>query len=628
MRNGNPTWHHLKTLLSRLGIVLLLMTLARVLFYSFNADSFTNVGIREFLVALWFDCITISLFFSPFIIFHFLPLGKRSDRLKEVVLKSFFHITNTLMLAMNLMDIEYFKYTSKRSTFDLFAILGAGSDFAQLVTTFITDFWLLIVFLAILIFFAEWLYRKTTKSPNIEKIPFKGHLFNLAVMLPLFFIIARGGFNLKPVGIMEASQYSNPENSALVLNTPFTMLKSYGKERLEIKHYFSEKDEKRLFDPIQSSTPQRILPDGTNVMIIILESFGNEFVGAFNNGKTYTPFFDSLISRSLTFEYGFANGKKSIEAVPAIIASIPSLMDNPYISSPYGNNKIGSLASILKEHGYETAFYHGATNGSMRFDGFAAQAGYDHYFGRFEYNNDKHFDKTWGILDEYFNPWTAKQLTKLKEPFFGTLFTLSSHHPYYIPSHMRLKVKKGPQPICASISYGDIALKKFFEEAKKQPWYDNTLFVIVADHTPATKDPIYSQRRFMYQVPIVFYHPKGLLPVKKEKKIFQQLDILPTVLDMVNVRTKYYSYGQSYYKNTEREAIAYLEGSYFYFRNTHMYTFSNEKARNLYDFRIRKKYTADSLSYYSKEKKLVENRIKAIIQRYNRDLIHNKTVVE
>lgn len=628
MKSGNPTLHQLKTLFSRLGIVLLLMTLSRVLFYSFNADSFSNVGAREFLIAIWFDCITISLFFSPFIIFHVLPMGSAAQKLKELVLKSYFHLTNTLMLAMNLMDIEYFKYTSKRSTFDLFAILGAGSDFAQLVTTFITDFWILILFLIVLIIFSEWLYRKTSRNRSNEKIPLKGHLFNFVVIIPLFIIIARGGFHLKPVGIMEASQYSNPENSALVLNTPFTMLKSYGKERLEVKNYFTEQQELKLFNPIQTSVPQRILPDGTNVMIIMLESFGNEFVGAFNNGKTYTPFFDSLIGQSLTFEYGFANGKKSIEAVPAIIASIPSLMDNPYISSPYGNNKIESLASLLKKKGYETAFYHGATNGSMRFDGFAAQAGYEHYFGRFEYNNDKHFDKTWGILDEYFNPWTARQLTKLKEPFFGTLFTLSSHHPYYIPSHMRMRVKKGPQPICASISYGDIALKKFFEEAKKQPWYDNTLFVIVADHTPATKDPVYSQRRFMYQIPIVFFHPGKLLPVKKEKMIFQQLDILPTVLDLCNIKTTYYSYGQSYFKNSEREAITYLEGSYFYFKNTHMYTFSNEKARNLYDFTIREKYTADSLSYYSKEKKIVENRIKAIIQRYNRDLIHNKTVVE
>lgn len=625
MSIGKTAFSLVKILFARLAIVLLIMSISRILFFLFNQDSFNEAGISDFLVAIWFDLITISLFFLPFGVFHFIPIQRIN--LKNRILKLYFHSVNTLMVALNLMDIEYFKYTSKRSTFDLFAILGAGSDFAQLATTFVKDFWMLIIFLVIIVAFSEWLYRKSSPRKTVIN-NWKSSIVGLAVTLPVLIVIGRGGFQLKPIGIMEVSQYGKPENSALILNTPFTMLKSYGKERLEMKQYFPETVEKKLFDPIQKSNPQHVLPDGTNVMIIILESFGNEFVGALNHGKTYTPFFDSLIGQSLSFEYGIANGKKSIEAVPAIIASIPTLMDNPYISSPYGNNKIESLATLLKKNGYSTAFYHGATNGSMRFNSFAAQAGYENYFGRYEYNNDAHFDKTWGILDEYFNPWTAKQLTKLKAPFFGTLFTLSSHHPYYIPSHMRSKVRKGPEPICASINYGDIALKKFFDEAKKQPWYSNTLFVLVADHTPATDNKIYSQRRFMYQVPIVFFHPKKLLPVKREKIIFQQLDIMPTILDMLNIETTYYAFGNSYYKKAEREAITYLEGSYFYFRKNHMYTFSKEKARNLYDFTTHTGSTPDSLAFYKREMIEVEKRLKALIQRYNRDLVQNKTVVE
>lgn len=618
----------LKILLLRLGIVFLMMTLTRILFFTFNYESFVQANFTEFLVAAWFDWITITLYFLVFIAVQLIPITEKLNKLKETFLKIYFHLVNTIMISMNLMDIEYYKYTSKRSTFDLFAILGAGSDFKQLVTSFLKDFWILVLILMLLILFSEWLYRKTQIKFSKTKKFLPQLLFNFLLVFPLFIVVGRGGFQLKPVGIMEASKFSNPENSALVLNTPFTMLKSYGKERLEIKNYYSLEEEKKIFNPVQISKPQNILPDGTNVVIIILESFGNEFVGAFNEGKSFTPFFDSIIGQSLTFEYGIANGKKSIEAVPAILASIPSLMDNPYISSPYGNNKIESLASHLKKKGYETAFYHGATNGSMRFDGFAAQAGFDHYFGRFEYNNDKHFDKTWGILDEYFNPWTAKKLSELKEPFFGTLFTLSSHHPFYIPSHMRLKVKRGPQPIAASINYGDYALRKFFEEAKKQPWFDNTLFVLVADHTPATTSKIYGQRRFLYQIPIAFYHPKKLLPIKRDEIIFQQLDIMPTILDLLNIKTKYYTFGQSYFSKREREAITYLEGSYFYFKKNHMYTYSNEKARNLYDFTILEESTSDSLSFYKSESRAMESRIKAIIQRYNRDLIHNKTVVE
>ena len=615
-----------KQLFARLSIVLLMMTICRLIFFGFNRESFTNVGLIDFLAALWFDCVTIGLIFLPFALLHaFKNLGYQ--RVFAITLKIYFHTATTLICALNLMDVEYFRYTSKRSTFDLFTVLGAGSDFAQLAGTFITDFWVLLLFLAGIIVITEWLYRKTEKITTAVQT-WKSSTLNALVLTFLFVVVGRGGFQLKPVGIMEASQFTDPANSGLVLNTAFTMIKSYGKERLDLKDYFDKKTEQAIFNPIQHSNPAHVLPDQTNVVVIILESFGNEFVGAFNGGKSYTPFFDSIIGQSLTFEYGIANGKKSIEAVPAILASIPSLMDNPYISSPYGNNRIGSLASILKKNGYSTAFYHGATNGSMRFDSFSAQAGFEHYFGRYEYNNDAHFDKTWGILDEYFNPWTAKQLTKLKQPFFGTLFTLSSHHPFYIPPHWRNKVRKGRQPICASINYGDIALRKFFEEAKKQPWYKNTIFVLVADHSPATVDKLYSQRKFMYRVPIVFFDPQGRLKPKREQKIFQQLDIMPTVLDLLNINTKYYAFGRSYFDKREREAFAYLEGAYFYFKKHHMLTFSKDKARYLHEFTVKIESSTDSLRFYKREVRESERRLKAIIQRYNRDLIQNKTHVK
>lgn len=623
---------HVKALLLRMGIVLMFLFFSRIVFFVANYDSFPNWQFVDFLTGIWFDCITICIYFIPIYFLFLLPIPIRGYRLHKLFFKILFHITNALMLFLNLVDVEYFQFTSKRSTVDLFAIVGAGSDIAQLIVTFIKDFWILIIFFVLFISLSEWLYRKT--EHEFEKFHSKSKNFywmNTASFFGfvcLFLLIGRGGLGVRPVGMIEASNYTRAENTALIMNTPFTMAKSYGKEVLEIKSYYTDKEVDKIFSPIQQSNPQHVLPDGTNVMIIILESFGNEFVGAYNQRTSYTPFLDSLIGQSLNFEYGISNGKKSIEAVPAIVASIPSLMDNPYISSPYSNNKIKSLAHIFGERGYETAFFHGATNGSMRFNAFASHAGYKKYFGRYEYDNDKHFDKTWGILDEYFNPWTAREMTKLKEPFFTTLFTLSSHHPYFIPEHMRKKVKRGPQQICASINYGDYALRKFFEEAKKQPWFDNTLFVLCADHTPATNSVVYSQRTQMYKIPIVFYHPKKLIPAKREKKIFQHIDILPTILDLANVKTEFYSYGKSYYLNSEREAITYIEGAYYYYKNNHMFTFSNDKARNLYDFVVREKSPKDSLSYYKKETRMVEKRLKAIIQRYNRDLILNQTTVE
>ncbi|MGV3630544.1 MAG: LTA synthase family protein [Bacteroidota bacterium] len=617
---------HFSVLVRRIGILLLCMQLCRVIFLIYNWSNFLHVGFTDLWVSTWFDLITICLLGFPFIVLSMLPFPFRERIFYQRFIRFLFYFVLVLFTALNLIDVEYFSYTQKRSTIDLFTILGAGDDFSQQLSSFFKDFWALLLFLLGFILLARFLNRRIPKKPAQYSWLRDTAWFLVTIALAIF--VGRGGLILKPVSPIDAARFTRVENAALVLNTPFTMVKSYNQAGLEEKNYMTLAEELKLFNPIHESKPAGILPDKTNVVIIMLESFGNEWVGAAGAKKSFTPFLDSLTKVSLYFKNGISNGKKSIEAVPSIVSSLPSLLDNPYISSTYGSNKVESLASILGGQGYQSGFFHGATNGSMRFDGFAAQAGFDAYFGRKEYNNDDHFDQSWGILDEYFNPWTARKLTAFKQPFFATLFTLSSHHPYFIPKHMRGKLRKGPQPICESIHYGDYSLAKFFEEAKKQPWYNNTIFVLCADHTSATNSELYNQRTEMYKIPILFFDPQGRIKPQKELRVFQHVDIMPTILDLLNIRTRYYSYGQSYYQPHEPEALTYIEGTYHYYKNTHMMTFSNGKARNLYSISLLKKDTPDSISFYRKEVRRYEKRLKAMIQRYNRDLILNQTKAE
>lgn len=625
---------YIKILGARLLIPLVFLSVTRIIFYLFNTTKFNSVSLSDFLAGAWFDCITIALYFLPYIILFLLPIPIRGYKSFQLFMKFLFVLTTFLLVAMNLMDVEYFKYTSKRSTIDLFTILGAGSDFMQLITTFMKDFWYLIVFqLIIIVLIWKWYSKLGETNETFQQKPNRFYRINSMTFLfgiSLTIVIGRGGIGFKPVGILEASNFTSSEKTALVLNTPFAMIKSFGQTSLqEVEYFKSLKETEKYFDPVKTSEAAHLMPNKSNVVIIILESFGNEFIGFYNNGKdSYTPFLDSLLTESLTFSHGFANGKKSIEAMPSIFASIPSLMDNPYISSSYNANKIIGLPEILKKHGYESAFYHGATNGSMRFDAFAKFIGFDHYFGRKEYGNDAHSDKTWGILDEYFEPWSARKMSELKEPFLASLFTLSSHHPYFIPKHMRSKVKKGPQPICASINYGDYALRKFFEEAKKQAWYKNTVFIILADHTPASSTAFYNQRTQIYQIPIAFYHPGGKIKPEKRNGIVKQLDIYPSVLEILNIEEKIYSYGNSIFNTDDNQSFNYLEGVYYYYKNGKMLTFSNNQARNLYDFTLRSNSLVDSISYLKHDVKEYETTLKAIIQRYNHDLIRNQTAYE
>jgi phosphoglycerol transferase MdoB-like AlkP superfamily enzyme len=600
------------------------MTLTRLVFFISNKAEFNEITFVDWLSGTWFDLITLSLICLPIMGICLLPLRIQNHNYFNVISYVLYLFISIFLLFFNLVDVEYYRFTKKRSTVDLFDMVQGGNDVTEQIGSYFRDFWFVMILFAGFVWLTSWIFRKTKLVEYTPKNPIFNWL-GYFLSLGLLVFIGRGGWVLKPTSPIDASQFTSVENTAFILNTPFTIIKSWNKKGLEEKHYFSIQTEKSLFNPLKTSAPQNLLPDKTNVMIIILESFGNEWVGASGAKISYTPFFDSLANESLFFPNGISNGKKSIEALPAIFAGIPSLMDYPYISSQYGNNNIEALPQILKKQGYSSAFFHGATNGSMKFDGFASQAGIEKYFGRSEYNNEAHYDQNWGILDEYFNPWTAKQLTKLKQPFIAGLFTLSSHHPFYIPPHMKGKLKKGKEPICEAISYADYALKKFFETAKKQPWFNNTLFVLCADHTPASNDPLFNTREKMYQIPIVFYHPKGYVKPSKEKQIFQQIDIFPTVLDLLNQKTKFYSYGNSYYQKTNKEAINYLEGTYHYFFDHKLLTFSQEKARNLLSIDSRSKKSVDSLRFYPKVVKKMEKRLKAIIQRYNRDLIHNQT---
>ncbi len=610
-------------LLKKLGIILCCFQLSRILFYTFNSASFSTITLSDFFAALWFDIITICLITIPFCFFYLLPFRFTVNKYYQLFLQLLFHFINTTALALNLMDIVYYNYSNKRSGMELFSILQGTNDLQQQIFSLVHDFWFLILILVLLIIASNYFYNKTKQlQPFIFSLREKIVTFFLTIFALI--ILGRGGFQLKPIGPLDATKFTRVENCALILNTPFTFLKSINKSLLQEKNYFDKKEELQIFNPIVKTKPQNILPSNTNVVIIILESFGNEWIGAAGAKNSFTPFLDSLAKESLYFVNGIANGKKSIEAVPAVVASIPSLLDNPYISSPYGNNSITALPKILADEGYNSAFFHAGTNGSMKFDAFAAQAGFLNYFGRTEYNNDEHFDGTWGILDEYFNPWTALQLSNFKNPFFATLFTATSHHPYFIPKHLQGKLKKGPDKICESLNYGDYSLRKFFEEAKKHPWFQNTLFVLCADHTTSSNSATFSRITEIYKIPILFYHPNGLIAPRKEKRIFQQLDIMPTVLDLLNVEKEIYCYGKSYFENAEPEAITYLDGSYYYFSKNHLLSFSNEKVKNIYNTFIRQKDNPDSLQFLKKESRVYEKKLKAIIQRYNRDMILNQ----
>ncbi|MFN5704393.1 MAG: LTA synthase family protein [bacterium] len=503
-------------------------------------------------------------------------------------------------------------------------LFSGENDIMKLLPAYFRDYWWIFIMSVFTVFLVSKFHKKIQLSLKKEIKNFASlKTISLVMFFGILIIAARGGMQTKPIQTITASYYGDAQNAALVLNTPFTILQSIGKKNLEQKNYFSNEEVETIFN-INKNYNSSSLFTPKNVVIIILESFSNEYIGKLNNGTSYSPFLDSLMNEGFLFSNAFANGKKSNEAMPSIIASIPSLMDEVYTGSIYQNNNINTLPIILKSKGYSSSFFHGGFNGSMNFDAFAKKAGYDQYYGMNEYDNTSDYDGNWGIYDHKFMQYFAEKLSSTPKPFFATFFSLSSHMPYSIPEEFAEKFKQVDNLKHRSYLYADYSLKKFFEYAKTKMWFSNTLFVILPDHTPDADDKYYDTKVSYYKIPILFYDPT--FNWKGESSIVaDQVDVMPTILDYLHFDKSFKAFGKSLLseKNNNAMTVNYRDGIYQCIDSNYVLQYSNEQILAFY------KYSDDwYLKNNLKEENIIRkqemlNYLKAYIQKFNVTLIDN-----
>ena len=601
-------------------LMVLSFTIARLLFFFFNQSQFLKVYFFDFIIGFWFDCITAAIIFLPLVFIELLPQFWRRKKWHKIVLKTAYFVLLVPSLLINIADIEYFKFTSTRSNFSTFKMLSYGSDFTNQLPSFVKDYWFLFLILIGLLLVVNWAYNKWMTDIIAETKLMKQSVF-LVMVLAILISVGRG-WGLRPISPLHASQYTIDQNAPLVLNSAFTILKSAGKKNIDEKKYFKGDDILKWFNPIKKYENKAILNE-PNVVIIMLESFSVEYIASINHDSiSYTPFLDSLIGQGLVFENCFANGKKSIDAVPSVISSLPKLMPEEFITSSYATNQLESLPDALGSINYQSSFYHGASNGSMNFDGFASKVKFDHYNGRNEYNNDADFDGTWGIYDHLFLPWAANDMSNLQQPFLGTIFSLSSHPPYNIPDNLRGEFSGGPTQMHDAIEYTDYALELFFKAAQKTDWYENTLFIITADHTPASVNQQYFNDRGVMSIPLVFFHPNNKTFKGVSKKIVGQIDIMPTVLDVIGYHQSFFSFGESVFSNQAGFTTTQLGDKYLVYGMGHFMVFKNGEVIRMYN--IDDKLLEHTLVKTKPElAKVLKNKLLAYIQTYHFGMINN-----
>lgn len=609
------TAYYVFVLLKRLALVLLFYTLCRLGFYLFNLHYFNALSFADvvlhFFYGLRFDISAIAFTNTPVIILSILPFRFVNSKWFQHFLKGLFVFINTIAVFFNVIDWIYFRYTLKRTSVELFSLFSLGDDMKNIIPVILLDYWYLLVIVMILVYAMHKLYSRI----NIEARSNKKYFLNTLLILFTIFatgVAARGGFQYKPMKALAATQYTNSHHAPLILNTPFTIVTNTSKSLID-KTYsnidLSEIKSDRFIYTKHFAADSSL--KGSNVIIFILESFSSEFVGYYNNESTYTPFLDSILQESWVFDKSYANAKKSIDALPSILSSIPSLMRDPFISSAYNVNKVPSIAKFLKSENYYSSFYHGGNNGTMGFDAYTSACGFDNYFGRNEYKGeDEDYDGQWGIYDEPYLTYFSNALSKQKQPFISCFFSLSSHHPFKLPNNYKVEFKDGTAPVYKCIQYTDNALKLFFEKSKNEEWFKNTLFVFTADHTGPTNNPNYLTNENRYAVPIAYYYPSKI-KAKKDKRITQHLDIMPTLLDLLGYSSPVQSFGVS--KKDSSNA-----------------NFAVSFANNIYQCIFDEEVLEYDGSNYIAAPKNIENAIlnEAIIANYNYRMINNKLANE
>jgi len=530
-------------LLKRIGLAFGVFTVCRIIYYFYNAnyfpDDFWQIP-KSLIFGILFDASTIAYLFLPFTLLSILPIKWQKSNWYQQVLRILFLSTITLAVTANLADAIYFKFARKRSGIEALTMLtDEGNPVGNYAATYWP--WLLVIFAIVGLTFYLYVFG----YPDIKKSIKKWWFY--AVVLLGVALAARGSIGLKPLKTFDAARFVSSEYVPVTVNTPFNIISTLQGSKLDRIRYFEDSFANSIVcaEKINDSTKKP--PNSPNIVIIILESFSRDYCGWLRGQELYTPFLDSLSQLSLNFSNAYANGSISMEGLPAIMAGIPSFMEVPYINSSYQNNKIKNIGKLLGAVGYESSFYHGADNGTMGFRNFLKISGWDNYYGITEYpNSKKDFDNSWGIFDEPYLQYVANSLKNTKKPFVAGLFTLTSHDPYPLPKEYNGIFKTGTLPIHPTIQYTDNALRLFFKQIALEPWFTNTIFIITADHSSHSKEEYFYTASGKYEIPLIIYDPgKKYVKPKTIPKTVNQIDILPTVLDLVNFPHPYFALGQS-----------------------------------------------------------------------------------
>ncbi|MGN1246434.1 MAG: LTA synthase family protein [Muribaculaceae bacterium] len=628
------TGSRLGSLVCNVVIAFAVMMLARVLFFVTNIGCFVDYLSWQLVAdvlrgALLFDASAMVYVNAIYVLLVLLPVHSKESHGFAIFTKCVWIVLNGVALAANLCDCVYFSTTGNRTTAHVLAALVGDADFGSTIAFEALNHWYMVIIFGAMVWAMWRLYRvPTAPRPSNLTAYYAVHSVALLAAAVLGFAGARGSFTLSapPVTIGNAARFVNrPVETALVLNTPFTIISTIGRDSFDAPSYLTDPDMEAAYSPVHSPVHGKRFGH-RNVVVIILNGIGSEYSGILNSdldGGSYsgfTPFLDSLMTRGTTFRYCFANGSTNADAVPAVLSGIPTMKES-FILNRTSLNKLSSIAGELRNKGYHSAFFCGSDAYSLRYRAFARAAGFGAFYGVDEYrlshpDSIADISLTGAISDEPFLQFCCNGINGMKQPFVATAVLGDNNE---VPAKYRQLLPAGKLPVHRCVEYTDMALRRFFDAASQQKWYGNTLFVITSDRTGPSCRSVYQSDLGAFAVPIVLYAPADttLRRGVDDRPIVQHTDVMPTVMGYLGYDRTFIAFGSDllHTRHNHTFAVNYHNGVYQYVKGEYLLQFDGTRTTGLFRFKSDRLLQVNLVNR-SRRWQPMELELKAIIQQY------------
>lgn len=559
-------------LLAAIAVAIATLTRAALVVHTASAELTLYDLLGAFAIGFGYDLVTAAYFGIPLVLYlALMPERALRGRIHRAVLQAGFFAAIYLLLFVaaaewifwdefesrfNFIAVDYLIYTNEVlgniwESYPVPALLGAIGVAA----------------LAVFLPLRNLLRITPAAMPPASRLRHAVLMLGIPALATLGLDASMAGFS--------SNRYANE----LAGNGIYDFFAAFRNNEIDYTQYYVMQDEDKVFRRLRtliaepgarfvSDDPRdlrrRIDPPGAerrlNVVLITVESLSAEFLGRFGNTKGITPHLDALADKSLFFSNLYATGTRTDRGLEAITLSVPPTAGRSLVKRPHNEN-LFSLGQVFREHGYRTAFLYGGYGYFDNMNYFFGHNGFDVIDRTAIAADAVHFENAWGVADEDLYTQALKEIDATQaagKPFFGLVMTTSNHRPYTYPDG-RIDIPS-PGKREGAVKYTDYAIHDFLERARRKPWFDDTVFVIVADHCAksAGKEALTAAR---YRIPMFIYAPKHI-PAGKVDRLISQIDIAPTLLGLLNFDYESRFYGRDALRKRQTDSGRALIGTY------------------------------------------------------------------